>query len=211
MCTRSCARVRRIGCFGLTKESKMQIWWLGKLTSTSRKTSLISGFLWWRDLVRPRTVLFKAFTLCLTASACDCESPERATESAEVGSSRPWKKETRGHTKFLKLKAQFQASRLCSWSSTRGEIPSNKIQKWNHAARMGFYGEKMIEWQILRMVNESIYGRRFTFNSIDLSYINAVVWRRPKYRLSLVHRKEILSSGFWVCLSCFVRHCKRKY
>lgn len=59
--------------------------------SISRNTSRMSGFREWRDLVRPRTVRFSAFTRCLTASACDLGRPAMLDFNSLVGSSRPCK------------------------------------------------------------------------------------------------------------------------
>lgn len=57
--------------------------------SASRKTSLMSGFRGCLDLVRPRTVLFNAFTRCFTASAWFDGSPATLDFSSKAVSSRP--------------------------------------------------------------------------------------------------------------------------
>lgn len=63
------------------------------LTSTSRKTSRMSGFfLVFLDLVLPRTVRFSALTLNFTASAWCFDSRAKIGANSDVGCSRPWKK-----------------------------------------------------------------------------------------------------------------------
>lgn len=64
---------------------------VNKLTSTSRNTSRMSGFLEVLFLVRPRTVLFKAFTRDLTASACGLDRLANIVVNSEVDCSRPYK------------------------------------------------------------------------------------------------------------------------
>lgn len=65
-----------------------------KLTSTSLKTSRMSGFLEFLFLVLPLTVLFNAFTRDLTASACGFDKLANIDVNSEVGCSRPYKTET---------------------------------------------------------------------------------------------------------------------
>lgn len=58
--------------------------------STSRKTSRISGLRGCRDLVRPRTVRFKAFTRCLTTSAWNFGKPATLAFNSFADNSRPY-------------------------------------------------------------------------------------------------------------------------
>lgn len=51
----------------------------------------MSGFLGCRNLVRPRTVRFNAFTLCFTASACVFDNPVITGNKSLVDTSRPCK------------------------------------------------------------------------------------------------------------------------
>ena len=60
--------------------------------SMSLKTSRISGLRWFRFLCRPRTVRFKAFTLCFTASAWLLDNPTSTGVISAADNSRPWNK-----------------------------------------------------------------------------------------------------------------------